>query len=336
MHRFKSVLASALVFASCAADPARTAEPVKIRFGWTVAISDWTLYMVEKRALARHFDKTYVIEPVWFGGTPAVITALANNELQIGNLAFSSLALAIQNAGMDDLRIISDLVQDGVTGYYSNEYFVRGDSAIKKIEDLKGTVIATNVVGSGTDITVRAMLRKHGLEDKRDYTIIEAPFPAMRSMLAEKKLDLVSSVLPFSLDPELHKIGRVLFTQKEAIGTSQFVSLVARDSFLRKNRAAMVDFMEDLMRIARWYLDAANHDEAVQIAARLSKQPPERFASWLFTHGDYYRDPNLLPNLQALQTNIDLQRELGFLKGAIDIRKYVDLGIIKEAAQRLN
>ena len=38
----------------------------------------------------------------------------------------------------------------------------------------------------------RAMLRKHGLEDKRDYTVIEAPFPTMQAMLAEKKADLVT------------------------------------------------------------------------------------------------------------------------------------------------
>ena len=50
---------------------------------------------------------------------------------------------------------------------------------------------------------MRAMLRKNGLEDKRDYTVLETPFPTMRAMLAEKKADLVTSVRPFSLSPEL-------------------------------------------------------------------------------------------------------------------------------------
>jgi DNA-binding transcriptional LysR family regulator len=44
----------------------------------------------------------------------------------------------------------------------------------------------------------------------------------MRAMLAEKKADLVPAALPFSLDPELKKISRTLFTTKDAVGISQF------------------------------------------------------------------------------------------------------------------
>jgi hypothetical protein len=32
------------------------------------------------------------------------------------------------------------------------------------------------------------MLRKHGLEDERGYAMAEAPFPTMRAILAEKKV----------------------------------------------------------------------------------------------------------------------------------------------------
>ena len=112
-----------------------------------------------------------------FAGTPPMVTALANNELEIGDLAFSTLPIAIQNAGIDDLRVIADEFQDGVAGYYSHEFMVLNDGPIKKVEDLKGKVVATNAVGSAVDVAMRAMLRKHGLEDKRDYTIVEAPFP---------------------------------------------------------------------------------------------------------------------------------------------------------------
>ena len=73
------------------------------------------------------------------------------------------------------------------------------DGPIKKPEDLKGKVIGTNAAGSAVDVATRAMLRKFGLEDKRDYTVVESPFPTMRAMLAEKKVDLIPGVLPFSL-----------------------------------------------------------------------------------------------------------------------------------------
>src|ERR1700741_1868362 len=146
-----------------------------------------------------------------FQGTPAVITALANNEIELVNLAFSSLALAIENAGLKDLRIVGDQFKDGSEGHYSNQFFVLRDSPIQKVEDLKGKVVATNAAGSAVDIAMRAMLRKHGLEDKRDYTVVEAAFPTMRAMLAEKKVDIIPAVLPFALDPELRRIAQPLF-----------------------------------------------------------------------------------------------------------------------------
>ena len=87
----------------------------------------------------------------------------------------------------------------------------------------------------------------------------------------------------------------------------------ARKSFIDKNRAALVDFMEDTLIITRWYLDPKNQKEAAEIAGRVLKAPPERFG-WLFTAKDYYRDPNLMPDLAALQKNVDLTRDLGFVK----------------------
>ena len=315
--------------------PAQAAQPVTIRVGWVVPITDWAPLILEKRGLARHFGQSYVMEPVHFASSPTVITALANNELEIGNLAFSTLALAIENAGLRDLRIISDLFQDGRDGHFTNEFLVRRDSAVAVVEDLKGKVIASPGIGGAIDIAMRAMLRKHGLEDKRDYSVIEAPMPAMKAMLTERKADMVPGVPPFAFDPELRSVGRVLFTQRQALGVTQMIVLTARQAFLSQNRPAMVDFMEDNLRIARWYIDRANHDEAVNIAAKLMKQPPARFSDWLFTTGDYYRDPDMLPDLDALQTNITMQREVGLLKDDIDVQSYSALDIIKEAAQRL-
>src|SRR5205807_2966555 len=112
---------------------------------------------------------------------------------------------------LDGLGVIADEFQDGVTGFATNAWAVLKDSPIQKVEDLKGKIVATNAAGSAVDIAMRAMLRKHGLEDKRDYTVVEAPFPTMKAMLSQKKADLASFVAPFSFDPELKQIARPLF-----------------------------------------------------------------------------------------------------------------------------
>src|SRR5205085_1916144 len=146
----------------------------------------------------------------------------------------------------------------------------------------------------------------------RDYTVIESAFPTMRALLQEKKVDLIPAVPPFSFMPELKQISRKLFDTKEAMGRTQFVMFVVRKPFIDKNRAALVDMMEHTLRITRWFTDPANHQGAMEIAGRVLKAPPERFG-WIFSKGtDYFRDPNLVPNLEALQRNVDLTQELGF------------------------
>jgi ABC-type nitrate/sulfonate/bicarbonate transport system substrate-binding protein len=331
----KSKLVAALFcFGLMGAGAAHSADPVKIRGAWVAPVSNWASIWLEKKDLAKHFGKSYVYEAVRYQGTPPMITAIANNELEVANLAYSTLAIAVQNAGLDDLRVISDEFQDGVPGYYTQEYMVLADGPIKKPEDLKGRVVATNAGGSAVDVAMKAMLRKFGLEDKRDYTVVEAPFPTMRAMLGEKKVDMIPAVLPFSLDPELRKISRPLFNQRDAIGVTQMITWQARKAFIDKNRAAMVDFMEDTLRIVRWYLDEKNHKDAMEIAARVTKQPVERF-DWIFTKRDTYRDPDMKPNLEALQKNIDMTKDLGFVRASFDVKKYTDLSIVEEAAKRL-
>jgi sulfonate transport system substrate-binding protein len=207
MRKLKLGLAS--VFTVLALGAVQSAEPVRIRVAWQVPMNFGSI-LLEKKDLAKHLGKSYLLEPVRYNGSPPMITALAVGELEIADLSFSTIPIAILNGGMDDLGVISDEIQDGVQGHYSNEYMVRADSPIKKVEDLKGKVLATNVLGSGVDITMRAMLRRHGLEDRRDYTAIETPFPTMRAMLTEKKVDLITAILPFALDPELQKTARTL------------------------------------------------------------------------------------------------------------------------------
>jgi len=321
--------------AALAAGPASAQQaPVKIRLSWIVPVSNWASMIQEKKDLAKHLGKSYTLEITRFAGTPPLITALANNELEIANLTYPTLPIAIQNAGMNDLVVIADEFQDGKEGYYSNEYMVLKDGPIKKVEDLKGKVLATNVAGSAVDVAMRAMMRKHGMEDKRDYTVVETPFPTMKAFLQEKKADLISGVKPFSQDPALRGMSRTLFDTKDAMGLTQFSMWVARKGFIEKNRAAMLDFMEDSLRIVRWYLDPKNHKEVMEICAKITKQPPERFG-WVFTKQDNYRQPDMLPDLKALQANVDLVGQLGFFKGKIDVSKHADLSLVQEAAKRL-
>jgi len=314
--------------------PAAQADPVKIRIGWIAMPGSRAGYLLEKPELLHHLGQSYTLEPLHFSSTPAQLTALAAGELDIAQLAFSTFGAAIENAHMDDLRLIADELEDGVPGYATTRFTVLKDSPIKSIEDLKGKVVATNGIGSGLDIAVRYILRQHHLEEKHDYQDVEINFPNMKAALAEHKVDIISAVLPFMYDPELVKIGRTLFEQGTQIGPSELLMWAARAPYIAKNHAALVDLMEDVLRMQRWYSDPANHQETVTIMAKLTKQPASSL-DWVFTTRDFYRNPNGRPDIAAVEKNLRMEKELGFLKADIDVPKYADLTIVDEASKRL-
>jgi len=311
------------------------AEPLNIRAGWANTPAALTPIIFARKDILKHYGQSYTLEAMKFAGTSPEITALATGDLDIATLAFSSLGAAIENAKMDDIRVIGDGFQDGVAGYFTSQYLVLKDSPITSIEDLKGKVLVSNAIGGAIDMGIRNMLRQHKLEDKKDLSIIEASFPAMVPMLNEHKADLIGSVPPFTQMARAEGDTRVLFTLKDASGTTEMIFSTARKGWIETNRAALVDFTEDWIRALRWYLDPANHDEAVRIVADYTKLKPQAFQSWLFTKDDYYRDPSARPNVAALQANLDTQRELGFQKTRIEARRYVDMSLIDEALQRI-
>jgi len=332
LARVSSLLGALLVGS---ATGAWATEPLKIRMSWVIAPGELAPILFARPGLARHEGISYTVEPIHFGGGPLSIPAIAKGEIDIGGLGYATIAAAIQGAGIDDLMVIGDVSQDGVPGWYSVEYMVLKDGPIRSVEDLRGKTLGVNTVGSLVDLGQRQMLRQHRIDDRKEVTIIEVASPNMKAALAAHKADMVGAVAAIGADRELRAFARPLFTAAEAIGVTQISALVARASFLKQNRAAVVDLLEDTIRITRWYIDPANHDAAAKIVADFNKQPVER-AAWAFTRGDQYRSPDVLPNVDALQRNVDLLWKLGFLKAQLDMSQHTDLSLVREAAARIH
>jgi sulfonate transport system substrate-binding protein len=337
-NRRGAMLAAAgllLALAPWALIPSASAEPVKIRIGWAQAPGHIAplLYQGPTKALLRHYGKSYIGEPVRFAGGTPQIAAMAAGELEIGAFGATAFVYAVQNAHMD-MRVVSDVIQDGYPGHYTAPFVVRKDGGISRPEDLKGKRVASNAIGSASDAAMRIYLHGHGLTDN-DFITVEVNFANMPAMLAENKVDLIN------LQPQFARgfmdTGNYvpLFTTKDAIGTSDLVFWGARADFIAKHRAALVDFYEDYLRTLRWYLDPKNHDQAIATAAQVLKTPPANIA-YAFTEADYYRSPDAKPDVPAIQRDVDDAVKLGLLKQKLQLApRYVDLSLIAEAAQRL-
>jgi NitT/TauT family transport system substrate-binding protein len=319
-----------------AATPSTAADRAHIRWGYVLPpIAEIAGIFTTKPELLKHLNGSYTFEARFVRGSPLLVTALAADEIEVANLGFSTFHQAVVNAGLSDMRIIGDEVEDGFHGQFSSQIRVRNDSGINNIADLKGKVVATIAIGSGADMLTRYTLRKHGLELNKDYSYLETPFATMKAMLLEKKVDAAYFAQPFASDPELVERTRVLFTTNDSMGALMPNFIAARGGFIAKNRAAMVDFMEDFLRVVRWYYDPANRKQAIAIISEASKTPPAVLERYIFTKEDNYRNLDGLPDLTVIQANWAAQKELGFIRQELNVNDYADLTLVKEAAERL-
>ena len=260
-------MAAAAVIGALGAAGAVQADPLKIRVGWVQTPGHMApvIEALSKKhpEIFKHLGQSYAFDPIHFAGTTPQIQAQAIGELDIASQAPSALALAITNAHLD-LRIVADVLQDGHPGSFSEYFVVKADGPIKKIEDVKGQKIATNTIGSASDSAMRAMFRKHGIQDA-DFTTVETSFSNMPAMLDGGKVDMIGVLPQFVKGIVDNDKYKVLFQAKDAVGQTQAVMWAMRADTIAAHRPAFVDFFEDHIRAVRWFLDPANHKEAVEI-----------------------------------------------------------------------
>jgi sulfonate transport system substrate-binding protein len=310
------------------------AEPLKIRIGWSSMPAQMIPVLYSKPEILKYYGRSYVVEPVMVRGAASNVIALAADEVDLAVLSPTVLNDAVLNA-RQDVRVLADVVQDGVGDQYSEAFLIRKDAGINAVTDLKGKRIGAAPNGSTIETALRVMLKKNGLIAKRDYTLVETNGRSMSVLLEEGKIDIGAVAMP--LAEQMLASGKydVLFRAKDAVGPSQYLFLAGRADFLNRNRSKMNDFFEDHVRAMRWFMDPANRTEALNLIGGYLKLPPERL-SYLFTKSDMYRDPFLVPNVRILQDTLTGIKDAGLAQDIIQVEpRYVDLSFVEEAKRRL-
>jgi NitT/TauT family transport system substrate-binding protein len=325
--RILPVAAAAVIGALASAQ----ADPLKIKLQYATGTQLVPMIPLVPKEVYRHYGRSYVVEPVFMAGAGPALTAYAANEVHIATLNPQSIANAVATAHLDVTAFVQVFSTD-VPGHASSEFWAL--DSIKKIEDLRGRPVGINTRGSTPDAGARIVLARHGLKDG-DWQAVEMPFSAGLAALEAKRVDATILVLPFNLlaakKPGMHK----LFTMGDAFGPSESVLWVAKPEFLAKNRAVLVDFIEDHIRMRHWALDPATRMEAVKLVAQTDKRPVETYADWLFTEKDQFREPDGRIDVARLQKNVIDLAAAGTAAAPIDVRSHVDTSIVDEAAARL-
>jgi NitT/TauT family transport system substrate-binding protein len=330
--RLLAASAAAFLFAHAA-----VAEPVKLRVQWSATPGHPTPLMplVPKYGpdVLAHYGKSYVVEPVFMGGGGAALTALGAGEVELASINPQAFVLGLMQAKLD-LKAIGQQLSEGVPGYHGSEFWVRADE-VKTIADLKGKIIGVPALGTNIDAAARTMLAKSGLEAGRDYQFAEVRFTAQLAGLESKRLDAAILLQPFNLVAKKNPAYKPIFSVADVIGAQETSSWIGKTDFVAKNRAALVDFLEDNIRMRRWSYDPKTRADALKLVAEVTKQPVENFADWVFTEKDFFRDPNCLIDIARFQKNVDDLHALKILPMRTDVAGHIDNALAKEAAARI-
>jgi NitT/TauT family transport system substrate-binding protein len=310
-----------------------SAKPLEIRISWAVAPAHLTALLPINTSMYRHYGKSYVIKPMRMRGSGPALQAIAAGEVDIGGLSGQALVLGVTRAKLD-LTVIAQLMTAGFAGYPSSSFWAR-KGEFKSPKDLKGKRLAVNARGGTVDAALRAMLGRYGYRDGPDFQLVEVRFPAMLPALESKRVDLVYLVLPFNFIAKKKGGFEPIFAMSDALGPTQTLNWIARASWIKKNRAAVVDFLEDHMRFRAWAEDPKNRQEMLKVVSKATKRPAKNYAGWVFTKKGYYHAPDAKSDTAMLQKNIDDLAKLKILPTTLDVAKHTDQSLTKEAYGRL-
>jgi sulfonate transport system substrate-binding protein len=332
MRHYLSIPSFAVVIGLIAG--AAQAAPLEIKIQWSVAPAHITpLLPHAPKGVYKHYGKSYTISPQRMRGSGPALQAVAAGEIAFGGMSAQALVRGVSRAKLD-LVAIANVMSGGVEGYGASEFYAR-KGEIKSFKDVKGKVVAVNAIGSSIDAAVIAMGKKAGLVPGKDFQIVEVRFPAMIGALEKGRVAIAPLLTPFNLIAQKRGGFEMIFDMRDALGATETLTWIGRRDFVQKNRAALVDFLEDNIRFRNWMNDPKNRKEVLELLAKVTKRPAKNYADWVFTTKDSYRHPKALVNVTRFQKNIEDLKSLGILKETLDVSKHVDNSLAEEAAKRI-
>jgi ABC-type nitrate/sulfonate/bicarbonate transport system substrate-binding protein len=151
------------------------------------------------------------------------------------------------------------------------------------------------------------------------------PFPAMQEALDAGKVDLGQFPQPFAALAEKQMKVRKIFDAKYGIPfEEELIVLIGKDEFLKKNAGAVRGLLEDLKSATTFYLESPREARQLLIDRKMVRVNPDVYVGM----NDYYRDPGLQVDVDALEKMQAFQIKAGFQKKNADVRSLVDLSYL--------
>lgn len=227
--------------------------------------------------------------------------------------------MAVCNAVNSDMPVIAVAdIQSAFKEAPLEEFYVRADSDIHSVADLKGKKIAINLVKSSFHYTWLMELEKAGMTEE-DVTFVTLSFAEQKEALLNGTVDAIGLMQPYSGMARTDDRCRQLYTAVDSFGERQFCEILLNSDWAPEHEAEAKAFVAGIAKAADWIKD--NQAEAKQIISKYTGIDAQYI-------DDYYFQPNAMVNMD------DAQYWLEYMQTHEGVSK--DLTVDKVATNRYN
>lgn len=297
------------------------AAPPTLRLGHGAAAEEQVWLLIAKPELGKNHGKSYILNATRFPSSSKRAQALEAGAIDLAMGGANGVIFAAAQ-GVEG-KMIASVARESQRGF-SSAFYVKADSEIKSVPDMKGKVIGINGFNTSGHLWLIAALKKHNLTDK-DVRITPVGFSAMQGSLRSDRVDVGMFPQPFAALLEKQDKVRKIFDAKYGMPfDEELIVIMGKDEYLKKNADALRGFMQDVKAATEFYLAKPREARQMLIDAKMVRVTPDVYLDMK----DYYREPSCRIDVDSLAKMQEFQIEAKFQTKSVDVKTLVDLSYL--------
>lgn len=237
-------------------------------------------------------------------GGPDGLQAVSSGEAH-GTLSSVMAIINAVNAGLPVIGV-SD-IQSSLEEMPLEEFFVRKDSGIESIEDVKGKTIGINLTRSSFHYTWLIAFEDMPFDDD-DVNFVVMSFADQLTALKRDNIDVASLMTPHNTMARDDDDLKMIFTALDIFGEKQFSTHVLNSKWAEENP----DLAETFVRVtveAMWW-SQENQDEAAEIISAYTGVDPKYIAEYYFQENGKVAEDDIKYWLEYMQDVEGIRQDL--------------------------